>query len=187
MRRLLLVRHGEVHPRWQPCCYGASDVGLNSRGRSQSKWTACRLADENIGAIYSSDLRRARFLADNLSRRVSLPVIPSKALRERDFGAWEQVPWDEIHATTGNAMDGMISAPDVWRPPGGETTFELRDRVLTWFHWYETLPSEGTTVAVTHGGPIAALLGTLRNLPVSEWPALVPPWGSVVEARREGG
>jgi broad specificity phosphatase PhoE len=74
-------------------------------------------------------------------------------------------------------MMGMLTDPATWRPPGGETTFEMRDRVLS---WYRELPAHGNFVAVTHGGPIAALLGTLAGLPVGDWLAMIPPPGAVI-------
>ena len=52
-----------------------------------------------------------------------------------------------------------------------------RDRVLA---WYRELPPTGTVVAVTHGGPIAALLGTVQGLPAERWPSLIPAWGTLV-------
>ena len=72
----------------------------------------------------------------------------------------------------------MISEPATFRPGGGETTLEMRDRVLS---WQQSIPRDGLTVAVTHGGPIAALLGTLRNLPVAGWVDLIPAEGTWVE------
>lgn len=185
MSRLLLVRHGEIHHRWRGCCYGASDVGLSSRGRSQSRRVAEGLAGERIDAIYSSDLGRARYLARELEDRIGRQALLCPELRERDFGTWEKLQWDDIYAATGRAMDGMITDPESWRPPDGETTFELRDRILGWYH---RLPNHGeTVVAVTHGGPIAALLGTLRRLPVRSWTELVPPYGAVVEGPAGSG
>ena len=74
-------------------------------------------------------------------------------------------------------MMGMVTAPGAWRPPGGETTFELRDRVLA---WYADLPANGVIIAATHGGPIAVLLGTLRGTPACDWPRMIPLPGSVV-------
>ena len=179
MRRLLLVRHGEIHSRWQGCCYGASDVGLSPRGRAQSRQVAEWLAGEGVGALYTSDLGRARYLARELEERIDLPAILCLELRERDFGEWEKRSWEEIYAETGDAMDGMMTAPESWRPPGGETTFELRDRVLAWYHRL-AIHAE-TVVAVTHGGAIAALIGTLRRTSVSRWTELVPAYGEVVE------
>jgi broad specificity phosphatase PhoE len=38
----------------------------------------------------------------------------------------------------------------------------------------------GPILAICHGGPIAAIRGTLSDAPVSEWPSLVPRYGEVV-------
>jgi broad specificity phosphatase PhoE len=75
--------------------------------------------------------------------------------------------FDEV----GDRLAQIVHAPDTFRPPNGETVHELRDRVIS---WYGRLPAVGCIVAVAHGGPIAALRGTLSGLPAAEWPALVP-------------
>ena len=177
-RRLLLIRHGEVEPRWRSACYGHADVGLSPDGQAQSLAVVRRLADEPVTEVMSSGLRRTWFLAERLARQHGLVPTTCPALRERDFGAWELRTWLDIYAETGDAMDGMLTAPATWRPPKGETTFELRDRVLG---WYARLPPNGCIVAVTHGGAFAALLGTMLELPVAAWPSLIPAWGEMIE------
>ncbi len=176
-RQLLLIRHAEVHSRWRGVCYGRSDIGLSARGEARSRELSEHF-EHRPSLVMSSDLRRARFLAEHLARRYRLELVICPELCERDFGAWELLPWDDIYAETGDEMNGMLDAPDSWRPPGGETTFELRDRVL---EWHAGLPTKGCIVAVTHGGPIAALRGTLQGLPVADWPDLMPGWGETVE------
>ncbi|MEM8931142.1 MAG: histidine phosphatase family protein [Acidobacteriota bacterium] len=173
----VLIRHGEVHRRWRGVCYGASDVGLSPRGRAQHRRLADRLARWSVRQVVSSDLRRTRHLAVAIAERHDLEPTFEPALRERDFGAWERRDWQTIYEETGAAMDGMIDAPRTWRPPAGETTYAMRDRVVDCF---DRLASRGGLVVVTHGGPIAALRGTRLGLAVREWPALVPPWGSLV-------
>ncbi len=93
---------------------------------------------------------------------------------ERDFGAWESQPWDAIWQAEGSAMDGMIDAPARFRPGGGETTEELAARALAWL---AALPAEASVIAVSHGGPIAALAGCLLDLPMRDWFAWLPPEG----------
>lgn len=105
------------------------------------------------------------------------PIVEPR-LAERDFGEWEGRTWETIYAESGSAMNGLIHDPAGFRPPAGETTAELAVRVLA---WYRRLPADGAIVAVTHGGPIAALRGSLLRLPVPDWPALTPIFGEVVE------
>jgi len=175
-RQILLVRHCEVGPEWRGLCYGQSDVGLSPEGERHSRKLAAQLAAWPITHLFHSGLARTSFLADLLAARVGVSAIQDTDLRERDFGAWELRPWDDIYAEVGRAMDGLFFDPSGYAPPGGETTAALRDRVL---HWYELLPSEGLIVAITHGGAIAALRGALMDWPAARWPEFVPAYGSI--------
>lgn len=177
-RTVLLVRHPPVSGAYRGVCYGASDVPLGPDGLARMP----TLVDDVLAlgrpaAVWHSGLSRCRVMAEAIAERCGRVAAADVRLRERHFGAWELRTWDDIHAETGDAMMGMVTDPAGWRPPGGETTFGLRDRVLA---WHAALPAEGLIVAVTHGGPIAALVGTLRGLPASDWPALIPPPGGLV-------
>jgi broad specificity phosphatase PhoE len=55
----------------------------------------------------------------------------------------------------------------------------MRDRVMAWLADAAQLET-GSIVAICHGGPIAAIRGTLSGASVSEWPSLVPRYGEVV-------
>jgi broad specificity phosphatase PhoE len=177
-RRVILVRHGEVAPRWRGVCYGQTDVELSDHGQRQTSQLIEELATWPIHALWHSGLTRARCLAEPLAALLGLPCREDSRLAEIHFGAWEGRDWQAIFAETGRAMEAILSAPDHFAPPGGETLHGLRDRVLSWFH---ELPAEGLLVAICHGGPIAALRGTLAGLPASHWPTLVPQMGTWVE------
>lgn len=176
-----LVRHTAVAAHWAGRCYGQSDVGLSREGRDAARLLAPRIADLGASHIYVSPLRRARFLA-GLVRRENLEarLLIEPRLAECHFGDWEGQSWDAIHAATGDAMMGLVRAPDTFRPGGyGEATFTLRDRAMAWLQKaVNTTP--GPVVAVCHGGPIAAIRGTLAGVPVADWPALVPKTGEIV-------
>jgi len=177
-RRVLLVRHTAVADWLHGLCYGSSNVPLRDARPAQLDVIAAVIARSGpFNHLYSSDLCRCTALAEVLSGRIGIPALTDRRLRERCFGTWEGRAWDDIHAETGDTMLGMLTDPAGWRPPGGETTYELRDRVLG---WYADLPCDGRVVAVTHGGPIAALQGELSGRPVSEWPSLVPAFGKIV-------
>jgi alpha-ribazole phosphatase len=171
MRTLYLLRHPAVSEEWHQRCYGKTDVPL------APGWTRPELPKPD--RIYHSGVSRTRLVAEEIGHHHGCEVIADHRLAERDFGDWEGKSWGEIYAESGDAMMKMIHEPATWRAPGhGETTFEVRDRMLAWF---AELPRSGVIVAVTHGGAIASLLGVLRQWPVSEWLTLIPKWGEVVK------
>ena len=74
-------------------------------------------------------------------------------------------------------MDGMIDAPDTFRPGGsGETTRQLIDRITTAL---AGVPRKGSIIIITHGGPIACARATQLADVVEMIPDLVPSTGSV--------
>lgn len=179
MGRVILIRHTEVADHWKGRCYGQSDVGLSTAGRLKARAIAAHLALDGRAFVITSPLRRARFLAALIARNCGTRSVADPRLAECHFGAWEGRSWDDIYADTGNAMMGLMTAPASFRPGGGETTFELRDRAMAWF---ESLNQrEAAIIAVAHGGPIAAIRGTLAGAPVQDWPSLVPGYGERIE------
>ena len=174
---LVLVRHARVHERYQGFCYGRSDVPLGAEGRAASVGLAVLMAGWPIRHLITSGAARTGWLAERIAARVGVAVTVEPALLERDFGSWELQAWDDIYARTGDAMHGLIHQPATFAPPGGETTHQLRDRVVA---WYRRRPLGGLVVAVTHGGPIAALRGTLRGKEPVDWVDLIPATGSWV-------
>jgi broad specificity phosphatase PhoE len=87
--RLLLVRHGETDWNADGRLQGQTDRPLSEFGRTQARRLADALAGEELEAIYSSDLSRARETAEIVGERVGLPVALDPDLREKDWGSWE--------------------------------------------------------------------------------------------------
>jgi 2,3-bisphosphoglycerate-dependent phosphoglycerate mutase len=61
--RLLVIRHGETAWNTVRRIQGHIDIPLNARGRWQAQQLAHALHDEEIHALYASDLQRARHTA----------------------------------------------------------------------------------------------------------------------------
>ncbi len=166
---LWLLRHPPVAITWRTRCYGATDAPL-----ARAAYTLPELPP--VDQVVHSGLRRTRIPAQRLAVQLGVPVLEDTGWRERDFGAWEGQSWHAIYRATGDAMDGMLSDPEGFRPGDtGETTMELAWRVVG-----AARALTRPTLVVTHGGPIAALLGLRDGQPVSEWPKLVPPNGAIV-------
>jgi broad specificity phosphatase PhoE len=152
---LLLVRHGETDWNADGRLQGHTDRPLSDFGRRQARQLAEELADEQLEAIYSSDLARARETAEIVGERLGLPVVLEPDLREKDWGTWEgltPVERDRVEFV-------------------GESTEEHRDRILGVLRQIsERHPGDGSVLVVTHGGSMrrvqAAALG--MALPVVE-------------------
>jgi broad specificity phosphatase PhoE len=181
--RLLLLRHTRVAASWRHRCYGRSEAPLGAEGLA----AAHRLATlvPAASALHASPSRRSGLLAGLVARRLGLAIRWDRRLLERDFGRWEGQSWEAIWQAEGSAMDGMIDAPGRFRPGGGETTDELAARARAWL---AGLPAAASVIAVSHGGPIAALAGGLLALPVRDWFAWLPPEGGglLVERPADG-
>jgi 2,3-bisphosphoglycerate-dependent phosphoglycerate mutase len=94
--RIVLIRHGETAWNRATRIQGHTDIPLSPLGLAQAERMAQALADEPLAAIYSSDLSRARQTAEALGRAQNLPVRLDAALRERAFGRFEGLSWEEI-------------------------------------------------------------------------------------------
>lgn len=176
--KLILVRHPQVTSDYRAVCYGRTDVALSNEGQAQIPELVTRLAAHRPTVIYHSGLTRTRLVAMELSQVTGTVCIEDQRLQEMNFGTWEGQTWQAIYEATGNAMDGFLNDPNHFAPLGGETTFAMRDRVLSWYH---DLPAPGCVMAIIHGGPIAALRGTLGSIAVTDWPSLVPACGEFLE------
>ncbi len=173
--RLILVRHTAVDTTYTGRCYGASDVALSDEGLKQAVTLADNLASHTPTRVFHSGLQRTKHLADKIGEMTDLMPLLDPRLAEMNFGAWEGETWDAIYES-GQDIAQLLHAPDAFSAPGGETTFAMRDRMMAWFE--EELPSDGVTIAVSHGGPIAALRGTLKGAGVERWPDLIPQTGT---------
>ena len=94
--RVLLLRHGETAWNVERRLQGHLDVALNEHGRWQARQLGHALRDEGLAAIYSSDLARTLDTAQAVSKVTGLPVQTDPALRERAFGRFEGLTFDEI-------------------------------------------------------------------------------------------
>jgi probable phosphoglycerate mutase len=135
---ILLARHGETDWNRDLRFQGHADVPLNDAGRAQARELARSLAAEPIGAVYSSDLLRARETAEIVAASLGLRVEVDERLREIDVGSWQ--------GSTRAELDG--------RKWDGETYDDHRARtVAALLRIAERHPGEQVLV-VAHGGTL---------------------------------
>lgn len=170
MPTLHFVRHGETEWNREGRIQGSSDVPLSDRGIVQARELAAELAARPVGAVYSSDLRRAIETAEPLAAQLGLEIRTTPALRERSFGADEGRIAVEVAAERGTGRGtGWTSVDD--RHPGGESVRELYERVARFLDELLEGPPDGEIVLVTSGGPVCVGTAHLAREPVDtiEW------------------
>jgi len=155
--RVVLLRHGETAWNVEQRIQGHTDIPLNDRGRWQAERLAAALADEGIGAIYSSDLQRARATAEPLARRLRLPVVDEVGLRERGFGHFEGETFSNIEARWPEQARAWRRRDPDFGPSGGETLSAFYARCVSTAQRLAE-PHPGMAIAlVAHGGVLDCL------------------------------
>jgi alpha-ribazole phosphatase len=81
-------------------------------------------------AVYCSDLKRAIKSAEIIAEPYRLNPVKIPDLRERNFGIWEGMSFDEIREKYPSEFESWANNPLKYSPTGGESTIEVRDRVI---------------------------------------------------------
>lgn len=183
--RIILVRHGETAWNHAGRYLGQADPGLNDKGKTQARAVADLLKQENIDAIFSSDLLRAvetsRIIAD--INNVPVKLVPG--LREIDFGEWEGLTFKQIQSSSPACLSAWLNDPFKTRIPGGETAEELWYRVIqAWNYIVQNSGGADSIVVVAHGGSLRLLWCQLSGIdPLRQWEFCISHGEAVVLKR----
>lgn len=146
---MYLVRHGETQWNQIRCIQGHSDIALNELGMRQAELVAGRFRREKIHAVYSSDLSRARETAAKIAENFSISVGTHPTLRERCYGQWEGLTYEEIRARFENQDEASC---------GIETFEDMQRRAVAALTELAAKHQNEAIVVVSHGGLINSFL-----------------------------
>ena len=172
MTDIILIRHGETDWNRVRRLQGHIDIGLNARGMQQAQALATALAGEAVEAIYASDLQRARDTAEAIAAKHQLPVKIDPALRERCYGAFEGLMYDEISTHFPEAFAQWRARDPYARFPAGErsaeTLHEFSLRAVAAVTLLARQHQGGKIVIVTHGGVLDCIYRAAYNMGLFE-------------------
>ena len=115
------------------------------------------MADEGFAAVYSSDLSRARQTAEALAAVQGLPVLFDAGLRERAFGRFEGLSWQEIdQGYPEDAARWRRREPD-FAVGGGESLNVFSARCLAAARRAAAAHAGQSIAVVAHGGVLDCL------------------------------
>ncbi len=156
------VRHAPV-PNPERRCYGQSDKDCDVSNEALFRHQAALLPK---GAVwYASNLLRAKKTAEHLARAGAkmdeLRIEPD--LAEQHFGDWQGLTYVEIAENYANNHLFWLGPPE-YRPPGGESFVDLRDRTVRSIDRLTAEHKGRDIVATAHGGTIRAALAHAFDL-----------------------
>jgi probable phosphoglycerate mutase len=156
--RIIAIRHGETDWNRATRIQGQLDIALNATGRWQAHRVGLALADDALHALYASDLWRAYETALAVHRATGLDISVHEGLRERGFGAFEGLTFDEIgqrfpeDAARWRQRDVNFAPPE-----GGERLQDFFDRSVATVQALAARHPGQTIAVVSHGGVLDAL------------------------------
>lgn len=169
MIKVFLIRHG--HTGFEGRYKGRMDVPLVEQGVKDMQEAASALKrylkGAGLDAIYCSGLIRAAKSAEIVAGAFgNLKVARLELLRERDFGKWEGMRYDEIAQKYPKEWARWVKDPFANNPAGGESSESLRRRSIAAMKEVLRAHADGDTVAVvTHSGIMRMIICRYLGLP----------------------
>lgn len=168
--KIFLVRHGITDWNQQGKIQGHLDPVLNKIGVQQANQAKITLQNINIDEIYSSDSLRAFQTAEIIDEVQEATIHPDKRLRERFYGDWQGLTWDEIRVLYPEKVAKMKLDPINTNPTAGESLKEVFVRVESFFQ-DKILKEKGSPKSITivsHNTPIRILLLLVQGMNLSK-------------------
>jgi probable phosphoglycerate mutase len=156
MTDIILIRHGETDWNRVRRLQGHWDIALNELGHRQASALARALSSEKPTAIYASDLQRARDTAQAVADRHQITVSIDARLRERCYGAFEGLLYDDIDGHFPQAFAQWQARELHARFPAGErqaeTLHEFSARAVAVVTELAQRHDNEKIIIVSHGG-----------------------------------
>jgi alpha-ribazole phosphatase len=196
--RIYLVRHGETDGAEVRRYKGSIDVPLSEAGIEQIRRVSVRISEQvrkqggaggptehrgsptpSLAAVYCSDLIRAVRSAEIVAEPhgMSPEVVPG--LRERSFGLWEGMSFDEIRERYPVEFNAWAENPLKFSPMGGESTLEVWERVMQALDGIMGKHSGGSVALVAHGGVNRVIMCHFLGVPLENMFRIEQDYGAL--------
>ena len=171
MTEIFLIRHGETAWNAERRLQGHIDIPLNEEGERQAGALARALAGESVDVIISSDLSRAATTARAVAGLQGLPLHTDASLRERCFGAFEGLLYDELEERFPEAYaQWRVRDPHARYPDGerrAETFAEFAQRAVGAVTRIAEMHRGKRIVIVSHGGVLDAVYRAAHDMDIT--------------------
>lgn len=147
---IYLIRHGKTEATERHLYCGSTDLPLSPLGVAELKELCYDVQARNF---ITSGMKRTEETLQIIFGDV--PHSQNTAFREVDFGNFEMRSYEELKDNL-DYVTWLNGDNDANIPPHGESGNQMKERVLAAFS-----EVQNHTVIITHGGVIAAIMGSL--------------------------
>jgi len=162
--RILAIRHGETAWNRDTRIQGYLDIPLNEFGLAQAIRLTEALQSETLDAVYCSDLARAKQTAQGLAASADLTLHEEAGLRERSFGIFEGLTWQEIALRWPEQSLRWRQRDAEFGAEGGETLGAFYARCIGTVERIAAAHPGQTVAIVAHGGVMDCLYRAATRL-----------------------
>lgn len=136
-------------------------------------------ARPGLDAVYCSDLSRAVTSAEIIAEPHGLAPVKMTALRERSFGVWEGMTFNEIKERFPGEFEAWADNPLAHSPVGGESTLKVKERVVKALNEILNRHIGDTIAVVAHGGVNRILICDILGMPLENIFRIEQDYGAV--------
>lgn len=168
IREYLLNSSSSKHLSYLKDIHTTSDDGaeLLDCKRSETSSELSNLRAPGLQAVYTSNLSRAVRSAEIIASEYGLQPVEIPDLRERHFGIWEGMTFIEIKKKYQEEFESWANNPLKYSPVGGESTVEVKDRVLPALERVLNSHKDENIAIVAHGGVNRLVICHLLDIPL---------------------
>lgn len=180
-KTVYLIRHGATMNSNERRYKGSIDVPLSMEGMNQIKAVADFFVSCGINqfSLYCSPLNRALRSAEIIGKPFGISPVVVPELRERSFGIWEGLTFVEIAERYPEEFEAWKNNPLKYCPPQGESTLDVRNRVMRAIRQILYGPDDGNIVIVAHGGVNRVILCEFLGIPLENIFRIEQDYGSI--------
>ena len=139
------------------------------------------LKKNNIAAIYSSDLIRAKKGAEIFSKALNIPIIESEKLREVKQGEWEGLSYNEIIKKFPEEAKKKFADYVNYKIKGGENLIEASVRVNKFMKEIIENHRNQNIIVFAHGGINTLILLKALNMALKDFFRIKQDFGCMNE------
>lgn len=165
-KTIYLLRHGEIESAGEKRFIGIKDVSLSMNGIYQAEMLQHFFNNIYIDKIYCSSLTRTIQTAKIINENRDIQLVKEDNLREINMGIWEGKTFEEIKTKFPHEFERRIKEIDTFKPAGGESFIECRERAVSVFKRISGESFE-SIIITAHAGINRSIISDILGIPIN--------------------